>query len=167
MLERWTRLKYADRAHQRFPKTTKLGLAYATVFYARGQADSVAATFGRVRASQTPQRRALAARGLAGLALRRGRVTEAIHLLGEARAEDTQRGASGSPFEDSVTVSLINAWFDTQPARAAQRLDALLARVSFNRSPWTTANTSRSLRSMPWRVVPTARARSSRNSTPT
>ena len=121
--------------HQRFPKTTQLGLADATVFYARGQADSVAARFGRVRASQTAQRRALAARGLAGLALRRGRVAEAIHLLGEARAEDTQRGASGSPFEDSVTVSLIDAWFDTQPARAAQRLDALLARVSFKSVP--------------------------------
>ncbi|HTK52217.1 MAG TPA: protein kinase [Gemmatimonadaceae bacterium] len=122
--------------HRRFPNTTQLAGTDATVLYARGQVDSVAAMFSRERASsQAPLRRALAARGLAGLALRRGRVAEAIRLLGEARGEDTQRGAPGSPFEDSVVVSLIDAWFDTQPVRAAQRLDALIARVPFKSVP--------------------------------
>jgi tetratricopeptide (TPR) repeat protein len=121
--------------HRRFPNTTQLGYTDATVFYARGRVDSAAATLGRERASPAPLRRALAARGLAGLALRRGRVAEAIRQLGEARAEDTQRGAAGSPFEDSVTVSLIDAWFDTKPTRAAQRLDALIARVPFKSVP--------------------------------
>jgi len=120
---------------QRFPNTTQRGLTDAALFYARGQVDSAAVRFGRERASQAPMRRAFAARGLAGLALRRGRVAEGIRHLGEARVEDTQRGAPGSPFEDSVIVSLIDAWFDTQPTRATQRLDALIARVSFKSVP--------------------------------
>jgi len=121
--------------HRRFPNSTQLGFTDATVFYSRGQVDSAAAMFRGERASQSPLRRAQGTRGLAGLALRRGRVADAIRLLGEARAEDTQRGASGSPFEDSVVVSLIDAWFDTQPTRAAQRLDALIARIPFKSVP--------------------------------
>ena len=34
-----------------------------------------------------------------------------------------------------MTVSLIDAWFDVQPARAVQRLDALLGRIPLRSLP--------------------------------
>ena len=89
----------------------------------------------RARTSRVPRNRAIAARNLAALALRKGRLSESVSLLGEAHDEDLARGAPISPIEDSVMVSLIDAWFETQQARAVQRLDALLARVPLRTLP--------------------------------
>src|SRR4030095_9819093 len=97
--------------------------------------DSAAAVFRRARTSRAPRNRAIAARNLAALALRKGRLSEDVSHLGEGHNEDLARGAPISPIGDSVTVSLIDAWFETQPARAVQRLDALIARVPLRSLP--------------------------------
>jgi eukaryotic-like serine/threonine-protein kinase len=114
---------------RRFGTTAGTELIDAPVLYAQGRVDSATARWRRGRASQVARNRVAAARGLAGLALRQGRIGESVRLLGEARAEDMARGARSSPFADSVTISLIDAWFDTGRVRAVRRLDASLART--------------------------------------
>jgi len=120
---------------QRFGNTPGTELLDGGLFYARGQPDSAVSVYRRARTSRLPQNRANAARNLAALALRKGRLSESVSLLGEAHNEDLARGAPISPINDSVTVSLIDAWFETQPARAVQRLDALIARVPLGSLP--------------------------------
>ena len=124
-----------DETRRRFGDIAGLELSSATLSYARGNVDSAAARFRRARTSKTPRNRSLATRAVASLALRQGRLAESVRLLGESRLEDEQRNVPISPIEDSVTVSLIDAWFDTQPARAVQRLDALLARIPLRSLP--------------------------------
>lgn len=60
-----------------------------------------------------------------------------------------------------MTVSLVDAWFETQPARAVQRLDALIARVPLRSLPVDDRDYFR----IAWRAAPTGRAPCSRNST--
>jgi len=122
-------------AVERFGKTAGLELIDVALFYARGEVDSAASAFRRARGSRAPQNRANAARGLAALALRQGRIGESMRLLGEAHDEDVQRGAPVSPIDDSVTTSLVDAWFDMRPTRAVQRLDVLLGRVPLQSLP--------------------------------
>lgn len=123
-------------ARRRFPKNIEVDLVEPALRYTQGHADSAAASFRRIRTTDAPPRvRAMMARGMASLALREGRVAESVRLLGEARGEDMTRGAVGSPLADSVTVSQIEAWFDTQPTRAVQRLDAVLTLVPLRSLP--------------------------------
>ena len=120
---------------RRFGDLAGLELGEANLFYARGNVDSAAARFRRARTSKFPRNRSIAKRTVAALAVRQGRLAESVRLLGEARLEDEQRDVPFSPLEDSVTVSLIDAWFDTQPVRAVQRLDALLSRIPLRSLP--------------------------------
>ena len=123
------------QTRRRFGDIAGLELGEANLLYARGNVDSAAARFRRARTSRFPRNRSLATRAVATLALRQGRLAESTKLLGESRLQDEQRNVPISPIEDSVTVSLIDAWFDTQPARAVQRLDALLTRVPLRSLP--------------------------------
>ena len=127
-------VQYAE-TRRRFGDIAGLEFGPANLMYARGNADSAAALFRRARTSKYPRNRAVATRTIATLAVRQGRLTQGVRLLGEARLEDEHRNVPFSPIDDSVTVSLIDAWFDTQPARAVQRLDALLARVPLRSLP--------------------------------
>jgi tetratricopeptide (TPR) repeat protein len=124
-----------DETRRRFGDIPGLELAGANVWYVRGNVDSAVARLRRARTSKTPNNRPIAIRALASLALRAGRLAESVRLLGEARLEEEQRNVPISPIEDSVTVSLLDAWFDTHPERAVQRLDALLARVPLRSLP--------------------------------
>ena len=124
-----------DATRRRFGDIAGLELSSATLSYAHGNVDSAAARFRRTRTSKSPRNRSVATRAVATLALREGRLAESARLFGEARLEDEQRDMPISPIEDSVTASLIDAWFDTQPVRAVQRLDALLARVPLRSLP--------------------------------
>src|SRR5690348_12544655 len=123
------------KTRRRFGDIAGLELAPARLAYARGNVDSAAGVFRRVRTSRYPSNRAVATRMMAMLALRQDRLTESLRLLGEARLDDEQRNVPISPIRDSVTVSLVDAWFDTEPARAVQRLDALLARIPLRSLP--------------------------------
>jgi tRNA A-37 threonylcarbamoyl transferase component Bud32/tetratricopeptide (TPR) repeat protein len=120
---------------RRFGNIAGTELIDAPLLYARGRVDSAAAVWRRGRASLVARPRVGAPRGLAALALRRGRIGESVRLLGEARVEDAAQGARGSSFADSVTISLIDAWFDTDRQRAVQRLDALLAQTQLRSLP--------------------------------
>ena len=124
-----------DETRRRFGDIAGLELAEATLSYARGNVDSATALYRRARTSRSPRIPSIATRAVATLALREGRLAESVRLLGEARLEDEQRDVPISPIEDSVLVSFLDAWFDTQPARAVRRLDALLARVALRSLP--------------------------------
>jgi eukaryotic-like serine/threonine-protein kinase len=120
---------------ERFPHSFNVQTVAGVLSYAGGRADSMATLSRRFRTSPNRQLRVIGARNLATLALREGRLSTGVRNLADAAAEDAARGGAGTSLDDSVTVSMIDAWFETQPVRAVQRLDVTLARTPLRSLP--------------------------------
>jgi len=103
---------------------------------ARKQLDSLEKRAAELRASDPEIGfRAGATWYLRGVALMRGRVNDAARLTNEANALDSARGSPTRPHERARDSAWIDIWHREQPARAAQTIDAVLARVPFRTLP--------------------------------
>ncbi len=102
---------------------------FSQLVYARGDLDSTIRLVGSLRQAKSATARAQAQFALQGMAMLRGHLIEATHLLASARVEDSARGVPPQPLLDSLYASFLDIWMREQPARGVQRLDAALART--------------------------------------
>src|SRR5688500_15050028 len=120
----------------RFPANAGFRFQDINMLMARKQLDSLEKRAAELRASDPEIGfRAGATWYLRGVALMRGRVNDAARLTNEANALDSARGSPTRPHERARDSAWIDIWHREQPARAAQTIDAVLARVPFRTLP--------------------------------
>jgi eukaryotic-like serine/threonine-protein kinase len=128
----WRRLDEAwdtVRATQkRDPANVMISEARPYLLWLQGLDDSAESDLRAKIRSGGPALRVTALLGLTRLAETRGRLHEAERILAEMRTADSIRGGTLRPLDDSISLAHADAWYRGQPARAASRLDAALAR---------------------------------------
>jgi tetratricopeptide (TPR) repeat protein len=120
----------------RYPANPVFRFIDINMLMARKQLDSLEKRAAALRATAPNEgMRAGATWYLRGVALMRGRISDAARLTNEANAIDAARGAPAKPLERAIDSAWIDTWYREQPARGAQALDAALARVPFRSLP--------------------------------
>jgi len=113
-----------DSAQRAFPNATPSPVRAMPYLYQRGQLDSLEQLARKLQASSDAQTLG-AGRGLeASLEILHGRVKHGLELFARARAADSGKVSPGQAINDSMVVSLVDAWLLEQPERAVRRLDA-------------------------------------------
>ncbi|MFN2565986.1 MAG: BTAD domain-containing putative transcriptional regulator [Gemmatimonadaceae bacterium] len=120
----------ARHARQRFPDAEGVELSEAAVMIHRGQLDSVEIILRPARAAREPSVRIGALNTLANLALLRGKLAEAERIRAEATAANVARGGRGWSLEPVLSAARTDVLVRGNPARAVDRLDDALTRVS-------------------------------------